>query len=267
MNRSATLLFVIVSSGWLLPVCAENRIKGAELVKPGVNMGELMPDLLTFEVNKAELDLFAAHVGVMEQWAAGNPEQWMRVASTDDPIGEIMSWKDWWSSVDITAADTIAMLVKLNTAGQVAKDAFKQMPTSIRVYKARIANPKIPEKDKVNLRKTVARMQKIVDGVKAYPASNTVFYKQNEKAIAEVLSRFDRIHSTAGEKIAKKNPPAEEPAPGKGADDQASPAKAPVRKSRPVTPPKKPEKRRFSKPRPLPPVPSGEKPEAPGKQE
>ena len=153
------------------------------------------------------------------------------------------------------------MIIKLNAAGQMARDAFKQMPTSIKVYQARIANPKIPEEDKVGLRQTVARMQKIVNGVKAYPASNLTFYQENEKVIAETLARFDQIHADAGEEVSKQQTPGgDSPAPGQKPPAGKNPDEGESAGKAPATRPTKPTQRRFSKPRPLPAPPAPKEP-------
>ncbi|MBD3646929.1 MAG: hypothetical protein HUJ31_05625 [Pseudomonadales bacterium] len=171
------------------------QIEGADQITPGMSFEELFVTAMPHKVNQAELDAFLAELDNYEAWGNANPQVWNAADETDDPVSVIMSWEELWSDSGLNAAGTIMVVMKLQAAQMMAQGQInkEQLKRTVAMMKDMLDNPDLSEELKVRMRGQLGNMQRMVDAIDKYPASNTRFYQNNKAAIDSALDRFEAI--------------------------------------------------------------------------
>ena len=132
-------------------------------------------------------------------------EEWNRVDKSKNPIPATFAL-DVWKSVDLDAAEYIALAIKLTVAQGVLSGSIdaKKLEKQKEQMEKMINDPNLPEKSKADLKKGLNTVQQLIEALGNYPADNKRLFEENRKKLEEGLARFKRFGKPSDQEVAEK---------------------------------------------------------------
>jgi hypothetical protein len=210
------------------PLQAEERVQGAELIKPGAAVEQLYPKLIPMPFTQSEIDLFLKESPGVVSWAKEHKTQWNAVDQADDTF-EAIGALAVWDTVDLTSGEFIALVIKLKicqelTSGNLDVNMLKQQ---FAFMQQMMNDPNLPPASKAELQKNLGALESMIKGFETYPEDNKATYASNKEKVDEALASVEALDDENG--AGAPAPPAKDAADAEKADapDDAGKAEAP----------------------------------------
>ncbi len=189
-----TLILLACAATLALAQDEAERVPGAGLVTPGVDLQDLFCDLMAKSISAEEVEMFSGCVDGMAPWAAANGEAWGAIEGTEDPVKAIVEL-GVWEVVDLTAQEFVALLLKLSAAQRIAADILNpdEIRQSADFFRTIAEDESLPAEDRENAARTVAGAEKMIAALQAYPEANVELYRSHQAKIDAALERFETL--------------------------------------------------------------------------
>lgn len=173
---------------------AEQRVKGAEFVKPGTSVEQLYPQLIPLPITQEEIDLFLDRSGKVVAWAKEHKEQWKAIDKAPDAF-TALAGLEVWKTVDLTSGEFIAVVIKLKIVQELESGNLDliMLKQQYEFMRSMADNPQIPPESREELKKNLATLKSMLEGFENYPADNRTLYRSNKDKIDAALTAVESI--------------------------------------------------------------------------
>ncbi len=194
-----SLVLLALAASLALAQDAE-RVAGASLITEEGDLQLLYIDLLGLPCDQEDVDLFLACMDPMDTWASANSEAWAEVDASGADLGTIFGL-GVWAEVEVTAAEFVALLVKITGAKEVANGAmnveeFKQMAA---YFEGMAKDPAMGEEDREEAKQGLEAANKMIATLQSYPEGNIELYRSNKEKIDTAVERFQNMGETSSD--------------------------------------------------------------------
>jgi len=170
------------------------RVSGAGLVEEAGDVASILYDLAAERLEKKEIEGFLESADGVLDWANDNVDQWLRADAAEEPLGVIRSFAVW-ESVDLSAAEFVATLVKLMFLREFEQEPgqLKGLKKEIEQMDAVVTENRLSPFVLEQARKEIAEKRRLVELLQGNTPRNVKLYKVMQERIDPVLDRFERI--------------------------------------------------------------------------